>query len=417
MNYNTIEIKYEIDDINIILELYRHKVYNDIRKNFIKSINRIGMILGNDPKSQNRRIIEALSLWTFTQNMFAETQQDPLIPTNAKLHGPSVVYFMRFNRRKRIENLYQKINQALRELSGNCNQGIKQIKEFVKSKKYLNQIFLVKHEKEDKTHKFIVSRDKINQVFPEIIVLEVLKIDDLVHQNLTRLLKLSKIKYPGDIKTLFYCLIVRYYTIQGGNIQGSIPHFFVQELRKIYDINFEIFASPFNCFLDYYCSAFYDIEKYFNSAGSFKNITIKSGFYEVNPPFDKFIIEQVSKKIIKWLDETDQPLAFFIVIPVWDMETAQKIHVALDLDSKIKNMMKNRMLTDDYKGYLNMKKSKYFYFNEVLYKHEHKYYNYVGKSVQILNTSNSHVIIMKNDKYPDIDKQEFVKVLKELFVA
>jgi len=55
---------------------------------------------------------------------------------------------------------------------------------------------------------------------------------------------------------------------EGFELQGALPLAVFECLNRMFDVTFECFASPLNCFFKQYCSAFADTDGYFGSRGS-----------------------------------------------------------------------------------------------------------------------------------------------------
>lgn len=137
--------------------------------------------------------------------------------------------------------------------------------------------------------------------------------------NSEHLDKLKRI-YNDDPKLFMvrvYCLLSRYETIDSTGYQGAIPYF--QQLIDDYSIDTECFASPLNCTLNKYYSAYPDTDKYFGSLGSFfKDFYPSTGYFEANPPFIIDVIDRMIEQFELVLDATDEPLLFAIFLPYWN---------------------------------------------------------------------------------------------------
>jgi hypothetical protein len=89
---------------------------------------------------------------------------------------------------------------------------------------------------------------------------------------------------------LFVCL-ARYEAIGGAGFQAALPAKVFELLRKEFGVEFEMFASPFNCHFGagQYCSAFGDTDSPFGSRGNFFKFVEHDppleGSFEINPPF------------------------------------------------------------------------------------------------------------------------------------
>jgi hypothetical protein len=113
---------------------------------------------------------------------------------------------------------------------------------------------------------------------------------------------------------------MRYYTLESYNQQLAVAPSFYNYISKRYNANTELFASSINSTLTNYCSLFYDVEKHFNSRGSFNGMNVVKGMYVANPPFSNDIMTVMANRIIDWLDKTNQDLGFVVTIPAWDKE-------------------------------------------------------------------------------------------------
>jgi hypothetical protein len=150
----------------------------------------------------------------------------------------------------------------------------------------------------------------------------------------------------------------------------------------------ELFGSSVNTHNIEYCSPF-NIEKIFGSLGSFFEYKFhRSGLYLCNPPFDEKLIEEMSIKLVKDLNETKHKAVVIISIPVWN-ESSQK---SIDI--------KNYKMT--FKGYDLLINSKYMMEKVILNKDDYKYWNYSYK--KLVPSSHSHLIILSNHDYANYKK-------------
>ncbi|CRG98858.1 conserved Plasmodium protein, unknown function [Plasmodium relictum] len=125
------------------------------------------------------------------------------------------------------------------------------------------------------------------------------------------------------IRTFYYLvffLIIRYQTFIGNtNHSGShncVPKRIMNILAKELEIKRECFSSPFNAVLKNYCSFFSDIDIFFGSSSNFFEFNLQSGSYEVNPPFDIFLINKLIIYILHNLKKELYELTFFLIIPL-----------------------------------------------------------------------------------------------------
>ena len=146
-----------------------------------------------------------------------------------------------------------------------------------------------------------------------------LKIPYSIYTKLKKRYTEFKKKSPHLLKCqdLIICLMLRYDSLNSlGNQMGMpIP---IKNKFKICKIGFEGFASALNHNYKYYCSMFYDIEKYFMSLGPYQNITYSRGIYLFNPPYEKILLNNMINNIIQNLNNSKKKLAFVFGTPTWD---------------------------------------------------------------------------------------------------
>ena len=156
-----------------------------------------------------------------------------------------------------------------------------------------------------------------------------------LHQQLYKKLKkaytthnTSNIPTDKAIATLIYRYT--YFNLLSDNSQLALDNETKQKLAKEYNIDTELFASPFNYYFANYYSLFPIMEKHFGSKGSFndylppsqeqsqqsqqQSITIFS-----NPPFEEEILKQTSKKYIQFFHQ-NPTLTIITTIPNWSNE-------------------------------------------------------------------------------------------------
>jgi hypothetical protein len=116
-----------------------------------------------------------------------------------------------------------------------------------------------------------------------------------------------------------FCMIHRYeiYFKNSVGLQGSVTKNALSTLRDMYNINTECFASPLNCYLDNYYSAFYDTDKFFGSKGNFfESFFPKKGQFELNPPFILELMDRMTLRLVELLENGNE-LIFFVIVPHW----------------------------------------------------------------------------------------------------
>jgi hypothetical protein len=124
---------------------------------------------------------------------------------------------------------------------------------------------------------------------------------------------------------LITCLLLRYNSLGSDGNQMGIPIQVKDKFKKC-GIEFEGFASAVNHHYKYFCSMFYDIEKYFGSLGPFQNIEYIRGIFMVNPPYEKNLLNTMVHKINQSLDKSGEKLCFVFGTPTWSNYKEIKFH-------------------------------------------------------------------------------------------
>jgi hypothetical protein len=141
--------------------------------------------------------------------------------------------------------------------------------------------------------------------------------------------------FPYDIIRM----ILRYSIFDTSNQQWSIGIKLYDNISNLFDIGFEMFASPLNFNMNMFCSIFLDTDKIFGSVGSFYNLSIdrllnqniKGVFF--NPPYLPILMDYTTKICINLLEKMELENIDFTVIsflPNW----ADADYIQLFLQSK-----------------------------------------------------------------------------------
>jgi len=218
--------------------------------------------------------------------------------------------------------------------------------------------------------------------------------------NISRQLKLINKLHKLDIVQYYiqYILLVviRYEAILAGNQHWNIPYKWYKYINKMYNVKLEGFASPLNSQLlmiddnAFFCSLFYDTDKYFGSVGSLFELDIKD-FYNknkdlfrnglsvaLNPPFIPFLIKKTVDLIETWFTIIPN-LRFFFGLPYWT----------------------------DFEEIVRIQKNKYLVFEHIFKRGEYYYeQSFNGDIKQIYNTGKygyalwvlSNVVISPSEK-------------------
>lgn len=162
------------------------------------------------------------------------------------------------------------------------------------------------------------------------------------------------------ILNLIWILIFRYdyFGMYNNNGQLALDKSWKKKLRRKYNCDTELFASPFNCYYKNYYSLFTDLEKYFGSKGRFNHVKkLEDKYYFSNPPFEEEIMYQASLKYIDFMNKYNSK--FITTIPVWNkLETFEDYKALYILKDYIKKIKKYKMDEIPYFNYFTWIKVK-----------------------------------------------------------
>jgi phosphorylated CTD-interacting factor 1 len=119
-----------------------------------------------------------------------------------------------------------------------------------------------------------------------------------------------------------FCVVARYESLSGNSsgFQGAITPPVFDAMADALGVRTEAFASPLNCYLPEYCSAFADTDAWFGSRGSFFRAALDGGAWECNPPFVHATMQRVARRLLAALDAADArgaALTVVFVAPAW----------------------------------------------------------------------------------------------------
>lgn len=117
---------------------------------------------------------------------------------------------------------------------------------------------------------------------------------------------------------LLFMICIRLKTLSGGTVQSSIFPSLKKILKEKLNVKIELCGSALNTSMNKYGCIYYDIEKYFGGMGSFFDMEIKEGYYEINPPFTKYFVIKMFKKIFSDLEIAEnnkKQLLFCVFLP------------------------------------------------------------------------------------------------------
>ena len=114
-------------------------------------------------------------------------------------------------------------------------------------------------------------------------------------------------------------LLLRYKALSGGGFQCALPPSVWAVLKGELGVELEGFASPLNCTLGRFCSAFADTDTAFGSAGSVFRVLpqVESGAVSLNPPYVTGYYTRLADAVLKRLEESNRAglaLSFTMVV-------------------------------------------------------------------------------------------------------
>lgn len=298
-HFKYIDIKYT-GDISIDKELYRENALFEMRQKFYDILNRFNA----KPKKETLKINADKILVRFIFSNYAgvfKKAKDGIFNYTKKTNTNSITddityVFANISREEAIEitnelnilKLFKKAISNIKKITPSKTQHYKKHNDY--NTVYFNSL--------GNTHKFKMP----------------MKIYDKLKNRYNEYKTNNKHNYKLD--ELIYILLLRYNTLDSGGHQWGMPLVIKDRFRNTLHFNFECFASALNHYYKYYCSMFYDIEKYFMSVGPFQNISYISGNYMANPPYEVSLLDNIVATFTKALKKSNN-LAFMYGLPDW----------------------------------------------------------------------------------------------------
>lgn len=224
-----------------------------------------------------------------------------------------------------------------------------------------------------------------------------------------------KKNYTHDSKyflKLCWCLIHRHKImgIYNDGMQISVNPKIIDCIDKFYKVKGELFSSVFNCYKNVHGSIFYDIERYFNSIGSFFKSFDKSyldtGWWIVNPPFVLTIIEKIPEQIDQYFEfNHNKKIGFVVILPVWDHSGQEELCKYAN-----NNPRYNPGEYKDIESIKKLKNSKFYKDHMIVTQEAMVYYNYF-KDIYLNNVSASYIFLLSNEAYNLEVKDSIIKLL------
>ena len=105
--------------------------------------------------------------------------------------------------------------------------------------------------------------------------------------------------------------------LEGHGYQAAVGEHAFRWLAARLGVEAECFASPLNCHLPRYCSAFPDTDAAFGSLGSFFRFRPAAGSFQANPPFVPRLLDRAGAHMHALLAAAAGPMSFAVVVPGW----------------------------------------------------------------------------------------------------
>ena len=406
---NNIEFEYSVKstkETNVILELYRGKLFCHIIKEFInKATSLFGTKIFSVKKSFPRTLTNLLSSWMFT--LYAsenfDSMIDPFLPNNyEETHSLLNTLNDLVKYDETIKEAQKLINTLISFVVLLYEEQHKLLSNYKKSNYYSNIKTIYK------VRKIKIKQQRNNEYYDfykYVIDLE-FEIKDkrllnIIDNLLIPLDEYNKLKnnYTGNknIDDMICIILFRYQLLGSNNHQLGVKSNIMRQMNCNYNLQFECFASSINNTFNHYCSIYQDIEQYFGSFGSFYNLVPKKGTFGINPPYQKNIIELALDKVINFLSsakENKNNLSFIITIPIWDLE-GRKLFT--------NDLPQQNIDYGDFEIIKKIRDSEFHKITRMISKENFTYIDHNFKLAKNKTIQNTYVIILSTDKKIDVD--------------
>lgn len=414
-----------IPDLEPILELFKGKIFSFLLKLFSNDcIDNLGTQIFSIKKSVSRTLTNMLSTWIFSLYVDYDFSSDYFLPTNYdNTETLRIILQDMCKYDSTITNVDQKINKIITNLKKNYSNQLELLKEYMNSTIFCTNknnysikktLVVLKKNKSIEKPKFYQSvpvenntteenmfykfEIKVNFIIKDKRLINILN-NILVPKKIYEKLYVNYTGLPSKIDHYVWAILFRYQLLGSNNHQLAVLPSIMNRMKSDYDLNFECFASAINNTFNNFCSIYYDIERFFGSAGSFFNIIPQEGTFGFNPPYQKDVIELGVTKLFTYLENATGPLTFFITIPVWDTDGR---NIMKELYNN--ELEKQNIDYGDFEIIGMIKNSPYFKHLRMIPKEkftyiDHNFELYKNKTIQ-----NTYVIILSNN---DVDITKF----------
>jgi hypothetical protein len=388
-------------EINIDKEIFRGELYCYLLKQFTKScLQNLNENVFSHKKNYTRTITNLLASWFFTLYQNCDFTFDNFFPSNYTDNDEIIKRILKdYCSLHKIDDLENKIDNIISDLY-KCYEALldKLVKYTKKPTNGYNNISVYKNETSYKRNEKKILFYNFNIININFNICN--KLSNIINNIMIPVEQYNEMKnrYNNDnanqndshMDTIIWIILFRYQLLSSNNNQLAVIPSIYNKMISDFNLSVECFASAINTSLDYFCSIYYDVEKYFGSIGNFFNIELVRGVYSFNPPYQYDVISNGIIKIINHMEKTKDKLAFIITIPIWDNEGKQ-----IMLDNNMENN-NNIIKYDDFEIMNIIRNSSFFRGLRMISKDDftymdHNFYLFKNKTIQ-----NTYVIVMSN---------------------
>ena len=342
LNFNTNNYNFEYKNIYynynkysnnlIIIEIYRHTLYLKFKK-YIEKIRNLTIKKKNITNLEKNNFITLIYLYDmvslFIINHKFKSKFDPLFDSVSPF---TIKNIQKYFNNKCIPTISTNLINSLLDILPLISQ--KYINCYKKLRKYIKYFNKIKYDILYEENKNLISLKLnilesddmfINKIINKLIYNSKIKMSQHIFNHLIKLYNTNELKQFNNFEIIdkkvidyIYIIFTRYYSLSSGNNQASILPSFKKIIKEKLNIKIELFGSPLNTSSFTFGSLFYDIDKYFGSFGNYFNTKILKGYYELNPIFDKCLIDKIYKKCydeLLFAEENKYPLLFLMILP------------------------------------------------------------------------------------------------------
>ena len=317
----------------LITEIYRCYLYKRFKKFILKIRSKENV---NDLDKDN--FISLVYLYDvvsiFIINHKSESLFDPLFDSKSPFLEDNIKNYFNKNCMPSVNsNIKKSILQILPKLSNKYLKYYNKLKKNII--KFNNIEYVIKYEINDllvTINLEIIKNDLIKVKYKKKINMSLHIFNHLVKLYNTKMFNNYESSNTLDDKVIEYIYIIflRYGTLSSGNNQASILPSFKKLIKETLNIKIELFGSPLNTSSFTFGSLFYDIDYVFGSIGNYFNTKLSKGNYEINPVFDKCLIDDLINKCLSELNlasKNNNGLLFLFTLPISYNRYSNKLNI------------------------------------------------------------------------------------------